>query len=235
MRNRLLIAASILVVVAVGAFLAFKFAWGGNAPEEASLSTDAPVTSGEFAGNWKVDTASGEFDRSTETYTSTYAGYRIDEELVGIGANTAVGRTRDVQGTMTTDERSVTSASVTVDMTTLESDQDRRDDAVQRRGLETGRFPTATFELSKPISFGKEPKPGDRIETDAAGNFTLHGDTQAITVPIEARWTGDRITVVSKFDVVLADYGIEKPVIPGRVILIKDTGTVELQLHFTKA
>ncbi len=30
----------------------------------------------------------------------TFAGYRITEEFAGIGANTAVGRTGDVQGTV---------------------------------------------------------------------------------------------------------------------------------------
>lgn len=159
----------------------------------------------------------------------------MDEELASIGANTAVGRTGDVSGSMTIAGSEITAVDVEVDMTTLESDQDRRDNAIRDRGLETDRFPTATFELTEPITVAEGPSPGDAIETEATGDFTLHGVTKAISIPLEARWTGERITVVSRFDVALADYDMEPPTIPGRVLSVEDTGTVELQLHFTKS
>jgi polyisoprenoid-binding protein YceI len=237
MRNKLLLTLGIVVVLAIAGVVAFKTVWGGDAPEEVSLSTSEPVATGdvEFQGTWTIDNTSGEFDRQNETYTRTYAGYRIDEELATVGANTAVGRTDDVSGSMTIDETSITAVEVEVDMTTLESDQERRDGAIEDRGLETGRFPTATFELAEAIAVGKEPKAGQKITADATGDFTLHGVTQRITIPIEGRWTGDRIQVISSFDVVLSDYDIEKPTIPGRVLSVEDQGKVELQLNFVKS
>jgi polyisoprenoid-binding protein YceI len=217
--------------------VAFTTIWGSDAPEEVSLSTSEPLATGdiEFAGTWTVDNTSGEFDRGNEVYTRSYAGYRVNEQLANIGANEAVGRTDDVTGTMTIAETSITDVEVEVDMTSLESDQDRRDGAIQRRGLETERFPTATFELTEPIAVGKEPETGQRITADATGDFTLHGVTKRITVPIEARWTGDKITVTSSFDVAFPDYDIEAPTVPGRVLSVEDTGTVELQLNFVKS
>lgn len=54
------------------------------------------------------------------------------------------------------------------------------------------------------------------------------------SVPIQARWTGDRIEVVGSFEVALADYEIEPPT--GFLVLsIADVGTVELNLLFEKA
>ena len=85
-------------------------------------------------------------------FTSTLAGYRFDEELVSIGANTAVGRTPDVTGTMTVAGGAVTAVDVEVDLTTLDSDSDRRDGALRTRGLESDRFPTATFRLTEPVA-----------------------------------------------------------------------------------
>jgi len=46
---------------------------------------------------WAVDTTVGEF--SYEDSTGTFVGFRVDEELSGLGSTTAVGRTPDVSGT----------------------------------------------------------------------------------------------------------------------------------------
>lgn len=226
----------IIVLVAGGGAAAYFAWWRSDAPEEAALSTSSPVTGGdvEFAGTWTVDNTSGEFDRDNEVYTRSFAGYRIDEELASVGANTAVGRTDDVTGTMTIEGTSITGVDIEVDLTTLESDQDRRDNAIGDRGLQSQQFPTATFTLTEPIDVGSEPEPGETIEEEATGDFTLHGVTKRITVPLEARWTGERIEVAASFDVVLADYDIEPPTIPGRVLSVDDTGTVEMELNFVK-
>ena len=81
----------------------------------------------------------------------SFAGYRVQEELGGIGANTAAGRTTNVSGTLTFDGAAITAVDIDVDLTTLRSDDSRRDGALRGRGLEWGTFPTATFTLTAPI------------------------------------------------------------------------------------
>ena len=54
-------------------------------------------------GAWTVDTETGEFDY--ETATGTFAGFRIQEELASIGSTTAVGRTGDVSGSISSRAR----------------------------------------------------------------------------------------------------------------------------------
>ncbi len=57
--------------------------------------------------------------------------------------------------------------------------------------------------------------------------------TKQVTVPVQAQWTGDRIEVAGSIDMVIADYGIEKPV--GFIVLsIADTGTIEFHLLFER-
>jgi polyisoprenoid-binding protein YceI len=106
---------------------------------------------------------------------------------------------------------SITAVSVTVDMTTLVSDDDRRDNQLRMRGPETDAFPTATFELTEPIEVAQTPAAGETFRADATGDLTIHGVTREVTVPIEGRWTGDRIEVAVSFDVALTDYGIQPP------------------------
>lgn len=79
---------------------------------------------------------------SFSTFTSSFVGYRVQEELVGIGGNTAVGRTPDVSGTMTTVGLTLTKAEFTANLQTLASDESQRDNRLRQQALESDRFPT---------------------------------------------------------------------------------------------
>ncbi len=164
-----------------------------------------------------------------------FAGYRIDEESAVLH-NTAVARTPDVTGHLRIAGTEISAVSVTVDMTTLVSQDDQlpvanRDRAMRTAGLESDTFPTATFTLTEAIELGTLPDPGQAVRFDAVGELTLHGVTRPVTVPFEARWNGRLIDVTASLDVLLADYGIEQPAI--QVVTVADEGTVELQLTFS--
>jgi polyisoprenoid-binding protein YceI len=213
--------------------------FGGDAPPPASLASPSPAASAGASdargdssaeGAWTIDAERG----SLADGTATFAGYRIDEELGNVGTNTAVGRTQQVTGDMTVEDASISELSVEVDMTTLVSDDDRRDDQLAMRGLETRAFPTATFVLTEPIELDSEPPRGESVVADAIGELTLHGVTRAVTVPVEAVWNGDSIEAVASFEVALADFEIEPPT--GFLVLsIADRGVVELHLLFRRA
>jgi polyisoprenoid-binding protein YceI len=241
-RRRSWVAIGVIAAVAVaGAAIAAMTLFGGDEPPPAALSSasaDAVVGddtsggggSGAAEGQWRIDARSG----SLAEGTSTFAGYRIDEELGNVGANTAVGRTQNVTGGMSIEGTSITALAVEVDMTSLQSDDDRRDDQLSMRGLETAAFPTATFELTQPVDLGSTPAEGETITAEATGELTLHGVTREVTVPVEAVWNGSSIEAVASFDVALADHDIEPPT--GFLVLsIADQGTVELHLLFRPA
>ena len=62
------------------------------------------------------------------------------------------GRVRGVvDHVIVLDGTMVTSADFSVDMTTVESDEDQRDNQFRGRIMQTNRFPTATFTLTAPI------------------------------------------------------------------------------------
>jgi hypothetical protein len=86
---------------------------GGSAPSGSAVPSGAPTSSpasgsgGEgISGTWTVDPSIGSFS----DFSGSFVGYRIDEQLAGIGANTAVGRTPNVTGSMTVDGTTVTVA-----------------------------------------------------------------------------------------------------------------------------
>ena len=75
----------------------------------------APAAATGLDGTWTVDASIGSFD----DFSGSFVGYRVQEELVGVGAATAVGRTPDVTGSLTLDGSAITEASFEADLTTL--------------------------------------------------------------------------------------------------------------------
>lgn len=231
-------AAGVLVVVVAAGGFAFWRLFGGSDPPPVALSpaasSAAPTSSassgGSLDGTWTIDDTSG----SLAEGTSSFAGYRVKEELAGTGANTAVGRTQNVSGSLTIDGTTITAMQVSVDMTTLQSDDSRRDERLRTDGLQTDQFPTATFTLTKPIEVGSVPKDGQTIQAVAVGDLTLHGVTRSVEIAIQAQRTGNEIQAIGSVDVALTDYAIEAPT--GFLVLsIANTGTIELHLLFQPA
>ena len=125
----------------------------------------------------------------------------------------------------------ITAVEITADLTALKSDDNRRDGQLQRQALETAQFPQATFKLTSPIQLSAAPADGQTITASATGELTLHGVTKTVQVPIEARLSGDVVTVVGSLEIKFADYSVDQPT-SFAVLSIEDHGTMEFQLHF---
>ena len=138
-----------------------------------------------------------------------------------------------MSGSLVLEGTSITSVEVTANLAALQSDDDRRDGQLRRQALETESFPTATFRLTSPIDLGAAPVDGETISATATGELTLHGVTKTVEIPIEARLSGDVVTVAATIDILFADYGIDQPT-SFLVLSIEDHGIMELQLHFRR-
>jgi polyisoprenoid-binding protein YceI len=219
-----------VVVLAVGAYAVFAFVSGGG--EDPVSIGDVPAGDGTTAGAEAFD---GGFDGTWALVAGdSFVGYRVREQLAFLPApNDATGRSSAVEGTMEIDGLEILTTSVTADLTQLESDESRRDDAIRTNGLESSSFPTATFELTEPIAFDEQPAEGEVVTVDATGNLTLHGVTREVTFPLEGRWEGGQIAVVGSLEVAFSDYDITPPSIGPATV--EDHGTIELQLVFVPA
>jgi polyisoprenoid-binding protein YceI len=190
-------------------------------------STAAPgssVATGDLAGPW--------------TIASGVAGYRVRETFLQQNAETdAVGRTEDVTGSLALDGEAgswrLASTQITVDMTTLRSDKDRRDAQLRGRGIQSDTFPASTFDLATPVAL-----PADFGSADVAvtlpGKLTLHGVVRDVTIDAQARLEPDGTVVVAgSLPILFADYGIEAPNVAG-IIAVEDNGTMEFRVVFAK-
>ncbi|HEX9258349.1 MAG TPA: YceI family protein [Acidimicrobiales bacterium] len=198
-------------------------------PTTAGSDTTEPV-SGGVAGTWAVDQSLGEF--SFDDATGSFVGFRIEEELRGIGSSTAVGRTPAVTGTITIEGTTLTATAIEADLSKLTTNESRRDSRA-RGALDTSQFPKATFTLTEPVDLGDGAASGAKVTVNAKGDLTIHGVTKPVQVAIEAQQKNGVIVVIGSLDVVFADYGVSVPSAPV-VVSAEDHGIVEMQLLFTK-
>ena len=243
-RRRAALAVAIIILVAVIAAVGYGLwylffqpsgpAAVGDAPlapiPSAAAGSTVPLASAGLDGTWNVDTSIGSFS----DFSDSFVGYRVQEQLASIGANTAVGRTPAVSGSMTIDGTTVTAATITADLTGLKSNDDRRDGQLTHQGIETSTFPTATFTLTSPIDLGSVPADGQEVTVTAKGQLTLHGVTKDVQIPLTAQISGGVIEVAGSLPITFADYGIQKPN-SFAVLSIAGEGTMELQIFFTHA
>lgn len=226
--RKLLLAGSGVVVLAVAAFAAvYLIFFTSDSPPPLELSKgskEAPAAT--FAGTW-VPTGDGE------------AGYRVREQLASLPAQSdAVGRTSSVTGSFTLaddGEKIVASdVSIEVDVSTLKSDEDRRDNRIRTSGLETDRFPRATFVAAGPLRVPAAARDGSVVRVTAEGELTIHGVTKAVEIPIDARAAGDTIELVGSYAFPMADFAMEPPNVAG-FVTVEDHATLEFRLVFIRA
>jgi polyisoprenoid-binding protein YceI len=178
-----------------------------------------------------VDPSLGSFDYAAQDFSGSWDGYRVQEELVGLGGTFAVGRTPDVSGSISLSGTTLSSADLAADLTTLQSDQSMRDGQLGRQGIETDQFPMATFVLTEPIDLGELPPEGEAVTVEAVGDLTLHGVTRTIAIPLAARWQGDVIGVAGAYTFPWEEFEMERPQ-SMRVVSLADDVTMELQVFF---
>jgi polyisoprenoid-binding protein YceI len=167
--------------------------------------------------------------------TDSFVGYRVTEQFAAaLVESEATGRTSDVTGSFTIQGTVADDVDVTANLLTLKSDKEMRDNRIKTLGLESERFPESRFVLTEPIDFEAVPEPGETVRAGAVGDFTLHGVTKRVTIPVEARWDGRDIQVVGHIPIVFADYDMDPPNIGG-FVTVRDRGEMEFQVFFRKS
>lgn len=250
-RLRLILTAAVVVSVAAIAAVYFLF-FTGDSPPPLKLSTPGATTATTTAtGGTTATTAAGSpttaaaggtvtsLDGTWAIGASSVAGYRVREKLADLPAQSdAVGRTGSITGSIQVSHDNgqlavATGASFDVDVSTLKSDQSMRDNRIRTMGLETNKFPHASFKSTEAITLPASAESGQAAKTQVTGDLTIHGVTKRVTIPLDTQVTGNRIEVVGSLSFPFSDYGMTAPSLAG-FVTVTDTATLEFQLFFDK-
>jgi polyisoprenoid-binding protein YceI len=218
------------LVLAAAAFLLVYFVlFPTSSPKPFSLSTSTAGTAvgagTRFGGSWKV-------------VAGSEAGYRVREKLAFLPAQSdAVGRTSEITGAASLTESktavTVTGASFDVSVNTLKSDKSQRDEKIHSIGLESDRYPTATFVLSTPVKLPAGALTGQVARVAATGVFDIHGTSKRETVPLEMVLSSSTIQAVGSLTFPWGEFGMTAPSIGG-FVNVTGKATMEFDLRLQR-
>ncbi|MDQ1501890.1 MAG: hypothetical protein QOI86_5230 [Actinomycetota bacterium] len=217
------------VVAVLAAFaIAYFTLFDTDSPPKLTLQTKgstAAVPTGDLAGTWTVADGS-------------VAGYRVREKLAQLPApSDAVGRTGAITGQVTMADRggaySAENANFTVDVSQLKSDQDKRDNKIRSIGLETDKFPQATFAAPGPLSIPDDAVKGSAATVDAEGSLMLHGQTKKVKIPLQIQRSGAQIKIVGTYQFAWSDFGMSAPTL-APFVSVTGNPTLEFSLLMSK-
>ena len=150
--------------------------------------------------------------------------------------NDAIGATNAITGTILAypDGRIVKDSSkIVIDVRTLKSDQSRRDGFLQRRTLETEKYPTVELVPTEVRGFsGKLPASGD-VTFQLLGDLTVHGVTRPTVWNVKARQEGQDIVGNATTAFTFKDINLDQPKVPV-VLSVADTIKLEYDFKVTK-
>jgi len=210
---------------------ALTVALSGSAVSPALAQDDASATPSAADCNVEEAVANAPVVYTIKSDEST-ASYVAQEELASVGANEVVGTTNAFIGSILTDDEGnpLECSNFAVDMRTLETDEARRDNFLRENTLESDAYPFATFVVASVDGLDGPLVEGEAVTAQLVGDLTLHGVTRSATWEAEITLEGDTLTGTATTTFVIADYGMEKPIV-GPVVSIDDE--IELKVDLT--
>jgi len=165
--------------------------------------------------------------------TGTEARYQVRELLAANTIeNDVVGKTAAVTGGISLDKAGkVVSAEskITIDLTGLKTDRDRRDGYVQRNTLETAKYPTADFVVTQITGLPAKLPTSGALSFTLVGDLTLKGVTKPTTWTVTATATPTGMTGTATTKFTFSEFGIAVPRVP---VVARVDDPIQLQLEF---
>ena len=205
---------AIVLALLVAAVFAFFPLLVGSAPAPLTLPTP-----GTAAGS-----GSSTLDGTWTAGTGSMAGYRVRASFLGRGAD-VVGRTSGATGNVVLADTTVVSATVSVDLTTLQSGGKPQPQLAQI--MDTANHQDATWTLTAPIALGSTPVIGKTFTVGATGQLAMNGTSRSVTCTLTARFDGSSLDVVGSIPLLFPDWQIDAP------WGLEDHGSLEFLLVLT--
>jgi polyisoprenoid-binding protein YceI len=175
--------------------------------------------------------------RYTLSPVGTEARYQVRELLAANTIeNDVVGKTAAVTGSVSLDKAGKlvsADSKITIDLTGLKTDKDRRDGYVQNRTLETAKFPTAVLVVTELRGFPAKVPTSGKLTFTLVGDLTLKGVTKPTTWSVTATANESGMTGSAKTSFTFSEFEIAVPRVPV-VARVDDPITLELDFNFVK-
>jgi polyisoprenoid-binding protein YceI len=232
-----------LAVIVIAFLVVYFVIFPTSSPKPFTLSSTTATSATTAAGTGATGTARQSTSSTGLSGTwmvagGSQAGYRVREKLAFLPAESdAVGRTSQITGsagfTQSRDTIRITAASFKVAVNTLTSDRSMRDEKIHEIGLESSRYPTATFALTTPVTISASALNGKVAHVSVTGTFDIHGVAKKETLPVEMSLSGSTFEAVGSLTFPWSEFGMTAPSIGG-FVNVTEKATMEFDLHMQR-
>lgn len=161
----------------------------------------------------------------------------MHELLAGNAAQTnAVETSKTVSGSIMLDSQGNVQpgSKISMDLRTLQSDRQIRDNFIKRVTLQTNQFPMVDFVPNQVQGLdGGLPASGQR-SFKLLGDATVRGETHQMTWDVTATFTSDGCQGTATAPLKLSDFGLTPPK-AGPVISVDDAGSIALKFQAVRS
>ena len=144
--------------------------------------------------------------------------------------NDAVGKTARVEGRIAIAPNGTImreESSFTIDLASLTSDRDRRDNYLRQRTLQTAQHPSAVF-VPTAVKNLKLPLKSGELKFEMVGDLTIRGVTRPVTWTVTGKSANASLAGEAKTSFKFADFGLENPRVRS-VLSVED----DIRLEYT--
>jgi polyisoprenoid-binding protein YceI len=167
----------------------------------------------------------------------TKARYKVTEQFVGIDfPSDAVGSTEAITGSIIVnpDGSFHPSSKITVDLTSLSSDQSMRDNYIQGRTLETEKFPSLELVPKKAAGLAAPLPAAQQAGFKLITDMTMHGVTKEVPWTVVATFGNEAVAGRATTTVDFATFNMTKPSV-GRLMSVDDKIQLEVEFRFRRS
>lgn len=170
------------------------------------------------------------------------ASYLVDEEFfadalsklgINVGKMDVVGSTQAIEGQLELNLDDLNAALgenfFTVQMNTLVTNRDDRDEWIREDGPRFNDYPLATFRATTIEGAPGSYTEGEEVQFQLAGDLTIREVTNPVTFDVTASLSGDTLTGVATTRLKMSDFGIEPPSFINTLTVADEFG-IEVQL-----
>jgi polyisoprenoid-binding protein YceI len=175
-------------------------------------------------------------DPSTQVYridaSQSEVRYEVNETfLQGNRLNTAIGRTKGIAGDIAVNMAQPSKSQIgpiVINVSQFTSDEDRRDNFIRRTGLESSKYPTATFVMKSIDGLPAQVKADDQVSFTMTGDLTVKQTTKPVTWNVTLKYDAQQLSGSATTNIKMSDFGVG----PIQIPLLSTEDNVKLVFDF---
>jgi len=166
------------------------------------------------------------------------ARYLVTEQLANVSLpSDAVAETSEVSGEIVVNSDgsiATPGGMIEVDLRTLQSDRQMRDNYLRRNVLQTEQFPSATFVPTQVTGLPSTLPTSGEVSFQLAGDLTIRDVTRPVVWDVTAIVNGDLVVALAATSFTFDEFSLTQPSVPV-VLSLEDNIRLEMEVTLERA